>query len=66
MVNFFHVQPLDSDHLAPSVNQSFLLATIFRKKMQLAISILLYFYLLSNLTHQVLVSIGPTTITIYV
>jgi hypothetical protein len=32
MVFIFHVQPLDSDHLAFSVSQTFPLATIFAKK----------------------------------
>jgi hypothetical protein len=32
MVNFFHVQPLYSDHLTPSVSQTFHLATTFAKK----------------------------------
>jgi hypothetical protein len=34
MVNFFHVQPFYSDHLTPTVSQSFGLATNFGKKMQ--------------------------------
>jgi hypothetical protein len=34
MVKFFHVRPLYSDHLARSVSPIFILATIFRKKMQ--------------------------------